>query len=54
MMLLLCAALASWLALVASAAADWRADVVPAHGRVTAVETAGMHAGIATASWVMR
>ncbi len=35
------AALASWLALAAPAAADWRADVVPAPGRVTAVETAG-------------
>ena len=52
MMSLLRTALVSWLALTASAAADWRADVVPAPGRVTAVETAGKHVRIAIGqSW---
>src|SRR6266568_3887883 len=35
----LTAALAIWLALGASAAADWRADIVSAPGSITAVET---------------
>jgi FG-GAP-like repeat len=49
---LMCIALASWLALIASAAADWRADVVPAPGRVTAVETVGKHVRVAIGqSW---
>ena len=52
MRLSLCAALACWLALAASAAADWRADIVPAPGRVTAVETAGKHVHVAIGgSW---
>ena len=44
---LLCVALASWLALDASAAKDWRADTVPAPGHVTAVETIGTDVYIA-------
>jgi hypothetical protein len=47
MMSLPCMTLSSWLALAASAAADWRADVVPAPGRVTAVETTGKHLRVA-------
>ena len=44
---LLCVALASWLAIDASAAKDWRADTVPAPGHVTAVETIGTNIHIA-------
>ncbi len=39
--------LMSWLALSATAAADWRAEIVPAPGKVTAVETAGKQVRIA-------
>ena len=44
---LLAVVLASWLALDASAAKDWRVDTVPAPGHVTAVETIGTNVHIA-------
>ena len=40
-------ALAIWLVLGASAAADWRADIVSAPGRVTAVEITGADVRVA-------
>lgn len=45
-MVLLCAALASWLTLT-PAAAEWRAVMVPAPGRVTEVEAAGTDVRVA-------
>jgi hypothetical protein len=45
-------ALAAWLALHASATADWRADAVPVPGRVVAIEAAGTDVRVAIGrSW---
>ena len=52
MMPLVCGAIASWLALTAAAAAEWRATVVPAPGRVSAVEAAGANVRVSIGrSW---
>ncbi len=49
---LLCMAFALWLALDALAAAEWRADIIEAPGRVTAVEIVGADVRIAIGrSW---